>query len=355
LWGSIYNTVYLANFIIERLPEVPGVRSIDLDRVMATAHFLRGYSYFVALQTYGGVPVATSTSIENNRNIPRASVEEILDLIESDFNFATGKLPAAPVNAGFAGEQALHAAWAKFHLYLENWSEAEDFATAVIDSDLYELEEDFATLVQTDFTSEAIFEMGYTLNDDPGTNSTIGLNNLFVGRREIIPSNQAVLALASAESGDRLTSISFNANNLIGNDNGWSVAKYGTADANNNNVVVFRLAEMYLIRAEARARQGNVTGTNSAASDVNVLRTRANAPTLGTVTQTQMLTLIENERIYELAYEGHRWYDLVRTERAATVMPAFNSNWRSAYERWPIPQREIQSNPALVGNQNPGY
>jgi hypothetical protein len=197
--------------------------------------------------------------------------------------------------------------------------------------------------------------MGYTLNDDPRTSSTIGLNNLFVGRREIIPSNQTVLALASAESGDRFTSIKFNANNLKGNDNGWSVAKYGTADENNNNVIVFRLAEMYLIRAEARARLGSVSGANSATTDINILRARAKAPAIGTVTQSQMLTIIENERVYELAYEGHRWYDLVRTGRAATVMPPFNSNWRAAYERWPIPQRELQTNPALVGNQNPGY
>lgn len=355
LWGSVYNTIYFANFIIERLPGVPGVRAVDRDRVMATAHFLRGYTYFIALQTYGGVPLVASTDIEANRNVPRASANEILELIEDDFNFALGKLPATPVNAGFAGEQALNAAIARLSLYQGDWQQAATFATEVITSDLYELEPNYSTIVTTDFSSEAIFEMGYTLNDDPGTNSTIGLNNLFVGRREIIPSNQTVLALASNESGDRIASISFNPNNLVGNDNGWSVAKYGTADANNNNVIVFRLAEMYLIRAEARAQLGNVSGANSAASDINVLRNRANAPTLGTVTQNQMLTIIENERLYELAYEGHRWYDLVRTERAATVMPAFNSNWRSAYELWPIPQREIQANPALAGNQNPGY
>ncbi|MBX2916464.1 MAG: RagB/SusD family nutrient uptake outer membrane protein [Cyclobacteriaceae bacterium] len=355
LWGSIYNLIYLTNFVIERLPEVPGVRSVDRNRVMATAHLLRGYTYFIALQTYGGVPLVTGTSIELNRNVPRATETEILQLIESDFTAAQDKLPDAPVNAGFAGKQALHAAWAKFHIYQGNWTEAAAFATNVINSGLYQLETNFSTLVTTDFTREAIFEMGYTLNDDPGTSTTIGLNNLFVGRREIIPSNQTVLALASAESGDRFVSIKFDANNLKGNDNGWSVAKYGTADENNNNVIVFRLAEMYLIRAEARARIGNVSGANSATTDLNVLRTRANAPTIGTVTQSQMLTLIENERVYELAYEGHRWYDLVRTGRVAVVMPAFNSNWRTAYERWPIPQREIQSNPALVGNQNPGY
>ena len=191
--------------------------------------------------------------------------------------------------------------------------------------------------------------------DDPGTSGNFGLNNLFVGRREIIPSNQVVVALATSESGDRFSSMTFDLANLSGNDNGWSVAKYGTADADNNNVVVFRLAEMYLIRAEARTQLDNVTGLNSAQTDINTLRTRANAPAVGSVSKSQMLRLIEEERRYELAFEGHRWYDLVRTGRAQEVMSAFSVNWRSDYERWPIPQREIQNNPALVGNQNPGY
>lgn len=366
LWGSIYNTVYLANFIIERLPTVPGVRAVDRDRVLATAHFLRGYAYFVAVYTFGGVPLVTETAIDVNRNIARASSDEILDFILDDYNAALDILPEIPANPGFANDYAVRAALAKYHLYLEHWDDAEDFATDVITSGNYSLDTLFTNIVTKDFTVESIFEVGYTINDDPGTNSAIGLNNLFVGRREIIPSNQVILNLASAESGERFSSISFNLNDLAGADNGWSVAKYGTADQNNNNVVVFRLGEMYLIRAEARAQQGNVAGSNSAQTDINALRERADiwnpttqtktfTPRVGSVSQTQMLQIIENERVYELAFEGHRWYDLVRTGRASAVMPAFNNNWKNTYELWPIPQREIQNNPALAGNQNEGY
>ncbi|HMG92997.1 MAG TPA: RagB/SusD family nutrient uptake outer membrane protein [Chryseolinea sp.] len=356
LWGAIYNTVYIANFILERLPEVGGVPTAQRNQVMGTAHFLRGYAYFIALYSFGGVPQVTTTDIETNRNIPRATESEILALIEDDYNEALGIVPNEPVNAGFVGKFAVSAALARFHLYLGNWTQAQEYATDVIDSDLYELELNFSSIVEEDFTDEAILEVGYTLADDPGTSGNFGLNNLFVGRREIIPSNQVVVALGStSESGDRSSSMSFDLANLSGNDNGWSVAKYGTADADNNNVVVFRLAEMYLIRAEARTQLDNVTGLNSAQTDINILRTRANAPSVGSVSKSQMLRLIEEERRYELAFEGHRWYDLVRTGRASEVMSAFSVNWRSDYERWPIPQREIQNNPALVGNQNPGY
>jgi starch-binding outer membrane protein, SusD/RagB family len=352
LWGSIYNTVYLANFIIERLPKVSGVTAAQRDRVIGTAHFLRGYAYFVALYSFGGVPKVTDIAIDVNRNIARASVSEILDFILEDYTVALSKVPSSASNAAFVNEFSVRAALAKYYLYLGNNAKAESFATNVISSNEYLLEPKFENLVLKDFTAEAIFEVGYTLADDPGTNGSIGLNNLFVGRREIIPSNQVIVALASVESGERFSTISFNASNLKGSDNGWSVAKYGTADQDNNNVVVFRLAEMYLIRAEARSKQNNTTG---ARDDLNVLRARAKAPLITSASQSQLNQLIEDERRFELAFEGHRWYDLVRTNRAKTVMSAFSSNWRDAYELWPIPQREIFNNPALAGNQNPGY
>jgi starch-binding outer membrane protein, SusD/RagB family len=352
LWGSIYSTVYIANFMIEKLPTVPGLRASDREKSLAVARFLRGYAYFTALHSFGGIPKVTTTNIQDNRNIPRATVDDINNLILSDYNAALGKLPDVPTNAGFVGNHAVRAALAKFYLYNRNWAQAETFATQIISSNAYELDEDFASVVHQDFPDESILEVGYTISDDPGTDNNLGMNNLFVGRREIIPSNQTVLSLASAESGDRFASIKFNQANLSGNDNGWSVAKYGTKDEDNNNLIVFRLAEQYLIRAEARARLGNITG---AIADINVLRDRANAPLINGASQSQLLTLIEEERRYELAFEGHRWYDLVRTGRAPDVMPLFNSNWKKAYELWPIPQREIQNNPSLEGNQNPGY
>lgn len=354
-WLYIYNTIYIANFILERLPEVEGVPLAQRNQVTGTAHFLRGYAYFIALYTYGGVPQVVTTDIETNRNIPRASNDDILALIEADYNTALGLVPEDATSAAYIGKNAVQAGLARFHLYQGNWAEAESFATSVIESGKYTLESSFSAVVKEDFTSEAIFEVGYSVSDDPGTDGNIGLNNLFVGRREIIPSNEVVLALSSPESGDRFSSISFDATELGGNDNGWSVAKYGTADADNNNVVAFRLPEMYLIRAEARAQQDRNAGDNSAQSDINVLRTRANAPTVGAVSKSQMLRLIEEERRYELAFEGHRWYDLVRTGRATAVMTVFSPNWRDGYQLWPIPQREMQNNPALIGNQNPGY
>ncbi len=356
LWGAVYGTVYVANFIVERLPEIVGVPQDQRENVLATARFWRGYAYFVAVTTYGDVPLVVSTDIEVNRNIPRTPVADMLNFILEDYQFALANFNEEPVNSGFVGTRAVEAALARYYLYVGNWSEAERYASALIDSEEYELVDDYSELVLEDFTDEAILEFGYSIADDPGTDANFGLNDLFIGRREIIPSNQTIFALNTEQSGDRWQSIRFDIENLVGDDNGWSVAKYGTADEDNNNIVVFRLGEMYLIRAEARARQNKLVGEGSAEEDVNILRTRANAPTLsGITTQQQMLLTIENESLYELAYEGHRWYQLVRTDRASTVMRAYTPNWKDAYEKWPVPLREIQNNPALAGQQNPGY
>ncbi|MBC7922171.1 MAG: RagB/SusD family nutrient uptake outer membrane protein, partial [Ferruginibacter sp.] len=176
LWGSIYNTVYLANLIVERLPNIAGVSARQRAEVLAEARFLRGYAYFIAAYSFGRVPLVTTTDLETNRGIPRASQEAILAQVREDYQFALDQIPAAPANAGFAGVNAVRAALARYHLYAGDWPLAEQYATEVINSGKYTLAPQYADLITKDFTSEAIFEMGYTLSDDPGTGS-VGLNN----------------------------------------------------------------------------------------------------------------------------------------------------------------------------------
>lgn len=354
LWGAVYRTVYTANFVLEKLPGLTGVPAGRKAEVLATARFLRGYAYFIAAYTYGDLPLITTTELAANRDVPKTPKAEILQFVLEDYTAALGELTDEPANVGYASNHAVRAALARYYLYAGNWALAEQFASEVISSGTYTLAPDFATVVQTDFPSESILEMGYSVSDDPQT-SAFGLNNLFVGRREVIPSNQVTRALTSPEAGSRIATIALNLEQVQGNDNGWTIQKYGSADEENNNIVYFRLAEQYLIRAEARAQQNKINGAGSAEEDLNVLRARAGAPSVTANTQAQMLQVIERERLYELAYEGHRWYDLVRTGRVTAVMSAFSTNWREAYNVWPIPQSEIQRNPALANAQNPGY
>jgi starch-binding outer membrane protein, SusD/RagB family len=360
LWGSIYNTAYMANFLLERLEKVPGVPEATRKRVLAEARFLRGYAYFIGAYTFGGIPNVTTTNVTTNRTIPRATRETILQAVLADYQAALPELPDTATDRitakSFATKNAVRAALARYYLYQQDWTRAEQLATEVINSGRQKLPPAFADVIFAEFDDETILEVAYANNasDDPGT-STFGLNNILVGRREVIPSNKVILELISPASGERRQTLSFNPTQQRGNDNGWTVRKYGAPDDGNNNIHIFRLAEMHLIRAEARARLGRITGANSAQTDLNILRTRAKAPAVSITTQENALQIIENERIYELAFEGHRWYDLKRTGRLQPVMQAFSPNWNQKYELWPIPQSEIQRNTALAGAQNPGY
>lgn len=359
LWSTLYGTIYVANFILEKLPQVSGVKEATQKQVMAEARFMRGWANFIGAYTYGDIPKVTTIDRVTNTTIPRTPKADILASVIADYTAALADLPSVAsgstdvtTNATYLNKINCQAAMARYYLYMKDWVNAEKYATTVISSGVYTMVTNYSDVVLRDFTTESVLEVGYNLSDDPGT-SAYSLNNLYVSRREVIPSNQVVAALNSTESGTRNATIGFNVKNLKGTDNGWTVLKYGTASEDNNNIVLMRLAEMYLIRAEARAQQGKLTGTSGAIADLNVLRTRAKAPAVTVTAQADVLLAVERERVYELAFEGQRWYDLVRTGRAQAVMSAFSPNWSSRLELWPIPQREIQQNKSLT--QNPGY
>ena len=361
LWSGIYNTVYVANFILEKLPKVTGVTDATRKKALAEARFMRGWANFIGAYTFGDIPNVTTIDRTVNGTIGKTAKTDILTAVLADYQAALADLPDVAsgsgdkqTNATYMNKVNCRAALARYYLYQKNWTQAEQFATQVISSGVYTLQTNYADAVLKDFSSESILEVGYNLSDDPGTGA-YSLNNLYVSRREVIPANPVVVTLTSPQAGSRSATIGFNSQNLRGGDNGWSVLKYGTASEDNNNIVYMRLAEMYLIRAEARAQQNKLTGATGAVADLNVLRTRAKAPAVTATTQADVILAVEQERVYELAFEGQRWYDLVRTGRAQAVMSAFTPNWNVRYERWPIPQREIQQNPSLAGQQNPGY
>lgn len=358
LWANAFSTVYVANFMLERLPTTAGLKEAERKIATGEARFLRGMANFIAVNSFGAVPKVTTTDLTTNKTIARATKDEILKSVLDDFQAALTAVPlysTTSSSAAYANKNSVRAALARYHLYQKNWSLAEAYSDTLIRTGNYPLVP-FEENILKDFTKEAIFEVGYTISDDPGE-----INDYFIGRREVIPSNQVAAALISREAGTRRGTITYDFNKQKGNDNGLSLMKYGTKDQDNNNFTIFRLGEMYLIRAEARAQQGKLTGSIGAIADINVLRTRAGiglaataAPPLVTAgNQAQVLDLIEKERVYELAFEGHRWYDLVRTGRAQAVMSAFSPNWNQKFELWPVPITEMQRNALLT--QNPGY
>ena len=116
--------------------------------------------------------------------------------------------------------------------------------------------------------------------------------------------------------------------------------------------ILFRLAEQYLIRAEARAYLGNIPG---AQEDINTIRNRAGLANNSASTVNDLMEAILQERQVELFTEqGHRWFDLKRTGNASEVLSAIKPNWQSTDVLFPIPETELETNPNLLP-QNGGY
>ena len=199
-------------------------------------------------------------------------------------------------------------------------------------------------------TSEDLFRVAFN-DQDQGEVSYYYVVKSLGGRRELGPTSSIRNAY---EAGDARRTWSVSTDPI--NASRFYVSKFPSVKST-EHIHVIRLAEMYLIRAEARARQGNLSG---AVDDYNVLRTRAGlAPhVLGVnvvATETDVLNAIWRERRVELAFEGDRWPDLVRTGQVVSVMTAHNGNaFPSGQALFPIPKAEIDVTQGSL-TQNPGY
>src|SRR5690606_35892880 len=127
---------------------------------------------------------------------------------------------------------------------------------------------------------------------------------------------------------------------------------FNSTDASLEYSVVFRLAEQYLIRAEARTHLGTIAG---AQSDLNMIRNRAGLSNTTAMTESDLLTAIWHERKMELFTElGQRWFDLKRTNRGAEVLSQMTPSWNDTDYLFPIPTAELELKPYLQP-QNDGY
>jgi starch-binding outer membrane protein, SusD/RagB family len=226
-------------------------------------------------------------------------------------------------------------------VYLETgaYAQARDKATLLIESGDYVLPADYATVFRTNNSSESIFELQYSINNSNSQAFWFYTPDLG-GRWGYSPTADLYAAF---EPGDERLDVT------IGIDDGDRYGnKYEKIENGDDNIVVLRLAEMYLIRAEANARLNADPAVVRA--DINEVRNRAGLPDLPTTvdTQQELFDAILQERRVELAFEGLRFFDLRRLGVATTVLqiPATRL-------LWPIPQAERDVNTAL--DQNDGY
>lgn len=339
-WFALYDGINRTNNLLDAIPGVSGLSPEEAEQATAESLFLRSLYYSILVMYHGGVPLITEPSrgVDESSQVPRASEGEVWNRVITDLEAASASL-AYEFNPVRATAGAADALLARVYLETGEYALARDKATAVIESGIYQLNDDYESNWTTKRTRETIFTLPYSINT---TNSLAFwfFPDALGGRRGFAPTQEFFDA---HEDGDarRDFNIGINGGDLFGK-------KYFRIVNEDDDVVVLRLAEMYLIRAEANARLN--ADAQTVREDIDIVRNRAGLPDLpATVdTQQELLDAVLNERRFEFAFEGHRFFDLRRFGVATTVLGITPERLL-----FPIPQAEMDVNPAL--EQNPGY
>ncbi|MDB5005136.1 MAG: RagB/SusD protein [Mucilaginibacter sp.] len=353
-WTAIYRTISQANYIIDKVPVVtdPLLTTALKNQYLGEAYFVRALGYFDLARGWGGVQLILKPTYASTDNIgiPRGSLADTYAQVLKDLNTAETLVPTG-VNRNRVTLRTVQALKARFYLYQKQWAMAEQFATSVIgDNANYSLVTPYSAFFANNAvaTNESVFELAYTASNTNG-HSNWWLPPALGGRREWSP-NDALVALLNnpAIGGNRSALIAQTAppGNL------WYGKLYYRTPLGTDPAYVIRIAELYLIRSEARAQQGNLIGANSAQSDLNAVRSRAGVAASTAATLPDILLALEKERQVEFPFEADRWFNLVRTDRAQTVLALPDKH----LYLFPIPYNETLVDPQLAGaNRNPGY
>lgn len=365
LWTAAYQGINAANAIINSEVELAAAVADELDHIIGEAYALRGLIYFDLVNFFAqhytytsdashyGVPIILEFDLSTFPS--RNSVKEVYDQVISDMRMGISlmKNQSRTGNSNTLSAVSVKALLARVYLYKEDWVNAEAMANDVITSGRYDLisNANYYSLWTTDNSSESIFEISMTEVDNVGGQGIAGLY-LPQGFGDYLPSNDVI---SLYEPGDaRLSTFAIDPL-LIGEFAPYRMIKY--PDINGfDNVKVIRLAELYLIRAEARAKLG--TDITGAQDDLDAVRQRAlpSAPD-NSDTGTALEDAIFLERRLELAFEGQRLWDLMRKKLDIVRIQCTSSKCLIPYGSdsviLPIPQNETDANPII--EQNPGY
>jgi hypothetical protein len=371
LWNNAYNYIYQANAIMEGLNTNKEVDEVIIRQLTGEAKFIRAFWYFYLTNCYGDVPLVTSTDYTVNSQLPRTARSEVYEQIIKDLEGAEALL-----NSNFVDQTdttittdrvrptkyAAAALLARIYLCTGDYAQAEIKASEVINnSSMFTLQSDLNQVFLAN-SNEAIWQLAVP---------TPTSNNTFDGYAFILraaPKNNGITnistisnqLLGAFESGDqrRISWIGeFTTTSPVATYYFPFKYKVYQSDDITEYTMILRLAEQYLIRAEARVQQNS--DASSILQDINVIRHRAGLPDYagGTEKQSLLDAIIHERRTEFFAEWGHRWFDLIRTDKINDVMnavaPLKGGTWNSNWQLFPIPQAERLVDIHL--SQNNGY
>jgi hypothetical protein len=355
LWTSLYNAIYQANSIIEGLEKSPHVSIAARAQLTGEALFIRAFCHFYLTNTFGDVALVTSTNYTVNRNLGRVGPSVVYEQIKSDLLSAEELLSESYASSGRVRPNRFTASalLARVYLYTQDWARAEDKAMKVLsNTSLYTMLSNPGDVFLQN-SSEAIWQLappdnsfytneGYSFSASQGPQFNVLRNDV----------------LTAFESGDSRKTSWITSTVSAGNTVylPYKYKKSSQVGITTEYSMVIRLAEVYLIRSEARLQQNKIS---AAIADLDVIRKRANLPLIQTtnpgISKEDLLQRLIQERRIELMTEwGHRWFDLKRWGIATGVLSAAKPGMTDNDLLYPIPQVELNNN-ANLKPQNAGY
>jgi tetratricopeptide (TPR) repeat protein len=385
-WADSYTGIYRANIAMDRLPDI----EMDNDhkqRLLGEAKFLRAYYYFWLVRLFGDVPLITEPQQLGDLKVSRTSKSEVYDLIISDMIEAAEVLPESysDSNKGRITKGAANGMLSKVYMWQKDWEKAAENAKKVIDSGAYSLLSNYADNFKEEFenSQESVFEVQFTKGGPNGAwgNASDGsIQHISIAPRnsgepglegwgfdmptqdlvDEFESNDPRLEATVLMEGSTIQGKEYDPN---WSSTGYNARKYlvkrdgfrGPGSDSPVNYRVMRYSEVLLNYAEALNEMGQVS---EAKQYVDQVRERVGLDPLQVgMSQSEFREAVYHERRVELALEGQRWWDLVRTDRALGVMQdqpdGHGGQIQEHHLIFPIPQSEIDVNPELT--QNPGY
>ncbi|NJN26790.1 MAG: RagB/SusD family nutrient uptake outer membrane protein [Cyclobacteriaceae bacterium] len=344
MWPAFYKVVNTANTIIQEVPNLLDLGESDKADILGQAYAIRGMVFFDLLRQFGeydlensiyGIPLPLEPILSPTK-LARKTVKQSYDAILEDLGKAEDLLSYSSKRS-IITLGTVEALLARVYLYRGNYDKAFEYADKVIGhNDLYNLLGDYNDIYRQKGNEESIFEIAFSLQDQNYTSVL-----LLTSPAEVLASPELLARFGRTDSRSA----------LFGEIKGtMRCLKYGSnQDAGDANSIVIRLAEMYTIRAEAYAHDGDL---DAAIDDLNILRARAGANLLikdAFNSKDKVMDAILKEKQLEFAFEnGNYWFDLGRMGKLTEIrgLPEF----RRIY---PVPNRELLADNLLV--QNPKY
>ena len=348
LWNGAYNLIYAANSIIEGVTNSGKLSESEKERFLGEGLFVRAYMHYYLVSLFGDIPYIKTTDYTVNSKVSRMPEGEVFALLIQDLQEAEVLLMSANprIEKTRPAVIAVRALMARAYLYNEAYALAREYSTKVIENGGLDIGNSVAEGFNKSSTSTI-----WQLKPEQGSHTWEAFTFIFVSAPPPFVALTSNL-IDSFEVGDARRE-NWIGEVSSGDDVYYYPNKYKQVGSNNTEYsILLRLAEQYLIRAEASAQLGDNT---AAVRDLNVVRLRVGlAPTEAT-SRAELLEAIAIERRHELFTEqGHRWFDLKRTGMANIVLAPVKPGWRDTDVLLPLPEAELLLNKNLEP-QNPGY